>query len=1011
MSTGNDVTDREDVWLSWGEGRDLRGNYLPKFDGAPSPYTPNNNAQDMPYEVVGKLRPEADGDNDNGSERVSDELLAESMADLPVPLGPGTCVMGQDRTRDANVYGSMVRSVSEFQALTPSKPLTGLQRTFPIVLTNPDPDRTRKFLLKIVNQPTDFGPLGIPLPYKGLASWNQLPSKPTFPDGVEVDELTAVVSPLSAVARTLFLVSSDNNAEVQIDLYDATCPADEPDCTTAPVFLKSITVGGGDLLDSQYCENNPGSDTCVSVDQFETHDPDLLTPDLVSPDLISARLLSPDLVSPDLVSPDLVSPDLISPDLISPDLISPDLISPDLISPDLISPDLISPDLISPDLISPDLISPDLISASEPAYQDITYTLKNKGNVTTTYSADMSFDTQGFDLSAQLIAWTAYMTGTSRDCAYAMIADNQVLAAKNLDDIELATINLPEVGDPFAGPISFAARPGQYFYVTLRVFGDLDDLNAYSPTDFVAATGLGVSAHACNDPENIHPSVDRLTIGDEKILLDTSGPAFTLANGDTIPDEFPPLEADRVGGACLDLIGGMDPFISAADPSGIASLSCSLVSTGQQICSSSEPGLSIPLMSDPYDFGTAAQVSCTAIDQKDNSTTIQIGVAVADRTRPTIMGPPAQTTLIAGSQSGKAVLMLEDGLLASDIVDPNPVISCTASGDGLSIPAISLEEVGPGFYDVSCVATDVSNNPSAEFTYALTVIDETPPSLINVPGDITGFEAEGPDGAFVPYTPPTASDTAGNVTVECVPASGSQFSLGPPKTVICIATDDGGNTAEESFTVTVVDTTPPEITVTQDPVVVSVDSSGTASVDFEAQIEVTDIVDLNPDISCTAAGRAVSGNPLPIGDTVVRCSATDDSDNTADATYTVKVQYGSSFGVNFSKGNIKAGSSAPLTFGWLDSAGSNRIDSADANPLVTARTCDTNEVVLNPGEYPGNSDLRYDASRNEWKFNWQTVFSDGSPIPGATYCVQVISMKTGQFIPGIGEFTEIRVRD
>jgi len=1011
LSTGNFVTDLEDVWLSWGEGRDLRGNFLPKFDGVPSPYTPNNNAQDMPFEVVGELRPEAGRDSGPDNERVSDELLAESVADSPVPLGPGTCVMGQDRTRDANVYGSLVRSVSEFQALTPSKPLTGFQRTYPAVLTNPDPDRTRKFLLRIANQPDDYGALGTPIPFTGLASWNQLPSKPPFPEGAEIDELTVFVPPQSAVARTLFLVSIHNNAEIQIDLFDATCPAEEPDCTATPVFLKSITVGGGDLDNSQYCENNPGSDTCIPVDQFETHDPELLTPDLVSPDLVSARLLSPDLVSPDLVSPDLVSPDLISPDLISPDLISPDLISPDLISPDLISPDLISPDLISPDLISPDLISPDLVSASEPAYQDITYTLQNTGNVTTTYSADMSFDDQGFELTAQLIAWTAHMTGTSRDCAYAMIADNQVLAAKNLDDIELATITLPTVEYPFAGPISFAARPGQVVYVTLRVFGERDDLNDYSPADWVAATGLGVSAHSCNDPENIDPSIDCLTIGDEKILLDKAGPAFTLASGDTIPDEFPPIEADREGGACMDLVGGMDPLVSAADPSGIESIGCSLVSTGQQICSSSEPGLSIPLMPDPFDFDTAAQVSCTAIDGKDNATTIQIGIAVADRSPPTISGSPTNTNLTADPLLGKAVLSLEDGLSATDkdFVDPSPVISCTASGGGLSIPAISGEAVGPGIYDVSCVATDLSNNASSAFTYALTVTDITPPILIDVPGNIVDREATSPDGALVSYDEPTASDSAGNTTVECVPASGSQFGLGT-KAVICTATDDGGNTVEGSFTVTVVDKTPPEIIVSQDPVVVSVGSSGTASVDFEAQIEVTDIVDLNPDISCTAAGGAVSGDQLPIGDTVVSCSATDASGNTAGVTYTVKVQYGSSFGVNFSKGNVKAGSSVPSTFGWLDS-GSNRINSSDADPVVTARTCDSNMVVLNPGEFPGNSDLRYDASRDEWKLNWQTVFTDGTPIPGATYCVQVISLKTGQTIPDNGGFTQIKVRN
>jgi hypothetical protein len=278
-----------------------------------------------------------------------------------------------------------------------------------------------------------------------------------------------------------------------------------------------------------------------------------------------------------------------------------------------------------------------------------------------------------------------------------------------------------------------------------------------------------------------------------------------------------------------------------------------------------------------------------------------------------------------------------------------------------------------------------------------------------VPGDITGVEAEGPDGAVVDYTPPTASDTAGDATVECEPVSGTTFGLGTTP-VTCTATDGALLSVDETFSVQVVDTTPPEITVPQDPVVASVDSSGTASVDFEAQIEVTDVVDLSPDVSCSAAGGAVSGDPLPIGDIVVNCSATDASGNPAEATYTVKVQYGSSFGIDFSKRSVNAGSTAPSTFGWLDSAG-NRINSADADPLVTARTCDTNVVVLNPGEYPGNSDRRYDASRNEWKFNWQTVFSDGSPIPGATYCVQVISMKTGQFIPGIGEFTEIRVRD
>ncbi len=1011
LSTGVAATDHEDVWLAWGDTRDLRGNFLPKFDGVASPFTPNNNAQKMPFEVVGKMRPEF-GLEDEVLLQDS-ELLAESVADTPVTLSTGGCVMGQDRTRDANVYGSMVRSVSEFVALTPSKPLTGSMRTYPIVVTNPNPETAMSFLLRIVNQPSDFGPLGSPVPFTGQASWNQLPSKPPFFDGSEQDELTGVIGPQSAVARTLFLVSSDENTSIQVDLFDTTCPVSEPECTPVPVFLKSITVGGGDLIDSEFCQNNPDTITCSPVAEFETHNPTLLTPDLVSPDLVSARLLSPDLVSPDLVSPDLVSPDLISPDLISPDLISPDLISPDLISPDLISPDLISPDLISPDLISPDLISPDLVSASEPAYQDITYTLQNTGNVTTTYSADMSFNDPGFDISAQLIAWTAHMTGTSRDCAYALIADNQILAVKNLETIELQSITLPTVTDPSAGPISFAVRSGQVVYVTLRVFGDLADLNSISPTDFVAATGLGVSAHSCNDPENIDPAIDCLNIGDEKILLDNAGPAFVgLADGDVIPAD--PIEADREGGACLDLVGGSDPLVAATDQSGIKSIACSLVSNAQQICSIGEPGLSIPLMSDPANPSTAALVSCTAIDGKDNETTVQIGIAVADRTPPVISGTPT-TTLNADAGLGTAVLMLEDGLMATDadLVDPDPVTSCIANGVNMSVN-MSGDLVGPGFYNVSCFASDMSNNVSPEFSYTLAVIDVTPPILSGVPADITGFEATGPGGANVTYTDPTADDTAGAATVDCTPSSGTEFGLGTT-TVTCTATDGGGNTSDATFSVTVVDTTPPDLNVPAEPVIVLVDSSGTGSLNFEAEVDVIDIADENPGLVCESESGAVSGDALPIGDTLVTCTATDASANQSSASYTVRVQYGQAFGINFSKGKIKSGSSVPLTFGWEGTDGV-RLDSSDANPVVTARTCeDPDGVVLSPGEFPGNSDLRWDASKREWRMNWQTVFGDGTldgtAIPGDIYCVQVTSMKTGQTIPEDGGFTQITVRD
>jgi hypothetical protein len=67
--------------------------------------------------------------------------------------------------------------------------------------------------------------------------------------------------------------------------------------------------------------------------------------------------------------------------------------------------------------------------------------------------------------------------------------------------------------------------------------------------------------------------------------------------------------------------------------------------------------------------------------------------------------------------------------------------------------------------------------------------------------------------------------------------------------------------------------------------------------------------------------------------------------------------------------------------------------------------------VLNPGEFPGNSNIRWDATISLWKYNWQTVCPDsggencppGEPIPaangGTDYCLTVISQKTGQEFP------------
>jgi hypothetical protein len=81
--------------------------------------------------------------------------------------------------------------------------------------------------------------------------------------------------------------------------------------------------------------------------------------------------------------------------------------------------------------------------------------------------------------------------------------------------------------------------------------------------------------------------------------------------------------------------------------------------------------------------------------------------------------------------------------------------------------------------------------------------------LSNVPAPIV-IEQASLAGTAVSFALPTATDDCGVVSVVAVPPSGSVFPLGAT-TVTVTATDAGGRQTAATFTVTVVDTTPPAI--------------------------------------------------------------------------------------------------------------------------------------------------------------------------------------------------------
>ena len=166
-----------------------------------------------------------------------------------------------------------------------------------------------------------------------------------------------------------------------------------------------------------------------------------------------------------------------------------------------------------------------------------------------------------------------------------------------------------------------------------------------------------------------------------------------------------------------------------------------------------------------------------------------------------------------------------------------------------------------------------------------TPVDTTPP-VLNLPPSVT-LEATGPGGVVHTFVATATDDQDPSPTVYCTPPSGSLFPLGYTS-VNCTATDASGNSSSGSFAVTVVDTTPPALTV---PAYLTVEcnaSGGISSSDPQVQnwlnsASATDIVDPTPIIANN------SPSFCSLGMTTVTFTATDASGNSSSGTADITV--------------------------------------------------------------------------------------------------------------------------
>ena len=261
----------------------------------------------------------------------------------------------------------------------------------------------------------------------------------------------------------------------------------------------------------------------------------------------------------------------------------------------------------------------------------------------------------------------------------------------------------------------------------------------------------------------------------------------------------------------------------------------------------------------------STNVTCNATDSGGLTGSASFSVIVIDTTAP-VLALPADLTEEAAGPGGVGVSFSAS---ASDLVSGAvPVICQPVSGAIFPL----------GATEVSCSATDAANN-KATGSFTITVVDTTAPD-VSVPASAS-HEATGPGGAPVAFSASATDLVDGDVQTTCDHDSGDTFPLGVTE-VTCSATDTAGNTGHGSFTVSVVDTTAPNLGV---PGPASYEATGPDGAAVSFVTSAADLVDGDLATTCDHD----SGDTFPLGVTEVTCSATDTAGNTGHGSFTISV--------------------------------------------------------------------------------------------------------------------------
>jgi hypothetical protein len=410
----------------------------------------------------------------------------------------------------------------------------------------------------------------------------------------------------------------------------------------------------------------------------------------------------------------------------------------------------------------------------------------------------------------------------------------------------------------------------------------LGPMSARSKSSARGTTSAAVAAVAVQSPPPLVASPSQFYQYDTEEFVNVSGGALgsastvvTYTNGSTVLSVEPQINSANpqlnevwVPVEVTNTLGHWDVRVLATDSSGVTTTygpaSLDIVEQPPVVLPLALPEVLVVDVGSAFTFD-ANGASCNY----DSGTTLALGTTQVTCT----LNGETESFLVVTTDSTPPVLTLPGDIAT---LDTTVTFEATAV-DNLDgpVPVTCTPTSGSTFANgdtvVRCDAQDAHLNDAAG-KFLVTV----GPPVFSLPNDIT-VEAVGPAGNVVSYVA-----TVGSGTIQCAPASGALFPVATT-TVNCSASNAVASSTA-SFNVSVVDTTPPSLTVSSD-MTVNTSNSGGIAVTYTATS--TDIVDGNVPVICSTP----SGATFPVGTTTVQCSATDAHNNTTNGSFNVTVVY------------------------------------------------------------------------------------------------------------------------